>query len=154
VYYHNTITGESSWSKPEGFVGDDDGAARRRWRAAGATRTMHARVLARSLVPTACGRPHRQWRAQPPPPPPPAFSHAHAHVTRGSTAGAAGAPVPVAQAQVGDTPWYEVKCTDGRRYYFNHDSQETAWSMPPEVRLARRACACAWCMCMVHAHGA
>jgi hypothetical protein len=45
------------------------------------------------------------------------------------------APVPVAQAQVGGSPWYEVKCSDGRRYFFNHTTHETAWSMPPEVRL-------------------
>lgn len=43
------------------------------------------------------------------------------------------APVPVAQAQVGSSPWYEVKCTDGRRYFFNHSTQATEWSMPPEV---------------------
>lgn len=43
------------------------------------------------------------------------------------------APVPVAQAQVGSSSWYEVKCTDGRRYFFNHATHETAWSMPPEV---------------------
>jgi hypothetical protein len=44
------------------------------------------------------------------------------------------APVPVAQAQIGGTAWYEVKCSDGRRYFFNHSTQQTLWSMPPEVR--------------------
>lgn len=41
--------------------------------------------------------------------------------------------MPVAQAQVGSSPWYEVKCADGRRYFFNHSTHETEWSMPPEV---------------------
>jgi hypothetical protein len=43
----------------------------------------------------------------------------------------------VAQAQVGASSWYEVKCADGRRYFFNHATQETAWSVPPEVRGVR-----------------
>lgn len=32
-------------------------------------------------------------------------------------------PVPIARANVVGTPWFEVKCSDGRRYYFNNDTQ-------------------------------
>jgi transcription elongation regulator 1 len=78
VYYHNTMTGESSWERPEGFSGD------------------------------------------------------------GVTAVAEGPPVPVAQASIAGTEWYEVKCQDGRRYYFNHGTQETAWSMPAEVAAVKK----------------
>jgi transcription elongation regulator 1 len=77
VYYHNTMTGESSWERPEGFAGE-------------------------------------------------------------ATAVAEGPPVPVAQASVAGTEWYEVKCQDGRRYYFNHSTQETAWSMPADVAAVKK----------------
>jgi transcription elongation regulator 1 len=77
VYYHNTMTGESSWERPEGFAGEVTDVAE-------------------------------------------------------------GPPVPVAQASVAGTEWYEVKCQDGRRYYFNHSTQETAWSMPAEVAAVKK----------------
>lgn len=76
MYYHNTLTGESSWTTPEGFEGEAPDVA--------------------------------------------------------------DTPVPVAQANVTGTDWYEVKCADGRRYYFNHATQETAWSMPPEVAAVKK----------------
>jgi transcription elongation regulator 1 len=43
------------------------------------------------------------------------------------------APVPVAQAAVPGTDWLEVKCHDGRKYYYNKAKQETAWTVPEGV---------------------
>ncbi|CAD7700556.1 unnamed protein product [Ostreobium quekettii] len=75
VYYYNTMTGESSWERPQGFRGDAEKVAEK--------------------------------------------------------------PKPVASERIEGTDWTEVKCEDKRKYYFNVVSQETVWTVPPEVSRSR-----------------
>ncbi|KAF5842244.1 hypothetical protein DUNSADRAFT_8306 [Dunaliella salina] len=42
-------------------------------------------------------------------------------------------PVPVSSEPVPDTVWSEVKCEDERVYYFNTETEEASWTVPPEV---------------------
>ncbi|PNH08734.1 Pre-mRNA-processing protein 40C, partial [Tetrabaena socialis] len=42
---------------------------------------------------------------------------------RGEVADVSEAPVPVETKQVGDTEWQEVKCSDGRVYFYHPDSE-------------------------------
>eukprot|EP00877_Chromochloris_zofingiensis_P010149 jgi/Chrzof1/5388/Cz16g01020.t1 len=57
---------------------------------------------------------------------------------RGDEEAVAEQPVPVAQAPVSGTDWMEVKCHDGRRYYFNTTTEETDWTVPDEVTAAKK----------------
>lgn len=78
LYYHNSVTGESSWTRPATYVGDAAPAA------------------------------------------------------------ASGPPKPVAQAAIAGTDWVEVKCSDGRRYFYNNNTRVTEWTMPAEVADVKR----------------
>lgn len=41
--------------------------------------------------------------------------------------------VPLSTTRMGATCWSEVTCEDGRVYWFNNESEEASWSLPPEV---------------------
>ncbi|KXZ50854.1 hypothetical protein GPECTOR_14g106 [Gonium pectorale] len=57
---------------------------------------------------------------------------------RGEVAEVAEQPVPVDAKQVGDTEWQEVRCADGRTYFYNPESEETSWAVPEPVAAFRR----------------
>lgn len=77
VYYYNTLTKESAWSKPEGYAGDESGVAK----------------------PTK----------------------------------------PLSHERVKGTDWSQVKCEDGKVYYYNITSRDTTWTVPAEVEAAQAA---------------
>jgi transcription elongation regulator 1 len=54
----------------------------------------------------------------------------------GDEAKVAEQPRPVASVVVAGTDWSEVKCHDGRIYYFNTASEESSWTVPAEVSAA------------------
>ncbi|GIL74510.1 hypothetical protein Vretifemale_4510, partial [Volvox reticuliferus] len=57
---------------------------------------------------------------------------------KGEVQDVAEAPVPVETKQVGDTDWQEVKCADGRVYFYNETTEETSWAVPEPVAAFRR----------------
>ncbi|KAL0027442.1 hypothetical protein WJX77_001554 [Trebouxia sp. C0004] len=54
----------------------------------------------------------------------------------GNAAAGKGTPTPASSEGIPLTGWSEVTCTDGRKYYYHAERQETSWSKPPEVAVA------------------
>lgn len=64
----------------------------------------------------------------------------------GPAAAAGGAPPAAAQPK---PEWTEHTAPDGRKYFFNTRTRQSAWEKPdelktPAVRLAAAACRCCW----------
>lgn len=57
---------------------------------------------------------------------------------RGNANKVADQPIPVSTTQVPDTEWQEVKCRDGRVYYYHEERDETSWTVPDEVAEIKR----------------
>ncbi|GMH45182.1 hypothetical protein BSKO_13139 [Bryopsis sp. KO-2023] len=55
----------------------------------------------------------------------------------GNAVGVTERPKPVSSERVKGCDWTEVKCEDGRKYYFHVVTQETVWSEPPDVTKSR-----------------
>lgn len=49
------------------------------------------------------------------------------------------APVPISTREIEGTQWVEVRCKDGRRYWYHQESQETSWKVPDEVAEKEKA---------------
>eukprot|EP00887_Chlorella_sp_A99_P005017 scaffold4.g5017.t1 len=98
VYYHNSLTKESTYQRPEGFAGDVE-------------------QLSSKPVPVSSERvPGTEWTEV----------SCQAGVLGGCAVGGVG---------VGN-----VACArrDGRKYFFHRKTQETSWTVPPEVEARRK----------------